>query len=299
MSASIIDGKKIAAEIQSEISVQVRRFVAKYGIKPGLAFILVGEDPASQIYVQMKGKACDEVGFYSVTERLPADVRESDVINIIHKFNQDSSIHGILIQLPLPPHVNEQKIIESIDPSKDVDGFHPYNVGKMVLGLPSLRPCTPSGIQELLVRSGHNPKGKHVVVVGRSNIVGKPVANILFQKQMNADAIVTVAHTGAEDISSFTKMADILIVSMGKPNSITGDMLKKGVIVVDVGINRIADTSSPKGYRIVGDVDFESANKVAYAITPVPGGVGPMTIAMLLRNTFDAAKNIQKTIRHS
>lgn len=299
MSASIIDGKKIAAEIQSEISVQVRRFVAKYGIKPGLAFILVGEDPASQIYVQMKGKACDEVGFYSVTERLPADVRESDVINIIHKFNQDSSIHGILIQLPLPPHVNEQKIIESIDPSKDVDGFHPYNVGKMVLGLPSLRPCTPSGIQELLVRSGHNPKGKHVVVVGRSNIVGKPVANILFQKQMNADAIVTVAHTGAEDISSFTKMADILIVSMGKPNSITGDMLKKGVIVVDVGINRIADTSSPKGYRIVGDVDFESANKVAHAITPVPGGVGPMTIAMLLRNTFDAAKNIQKTIRHS
>lgn len=299
MSASIIDGKKIATEIQSEISVQVRQFVAKYGIKPGLAFILVGEDPASQIYVQMKGKACDEVGFYSVTERLLENAPESEVLGVIEKFNRDSSIHGILIQLPLPPQINEQKMIESIDPMKDVDGFHPYNVGKMVLGLPTLRPCTPSGIQELLVRSGHNPKGKHVVVVGRSNIVGKPVANILLQKQMNADAIVTVAHTGTKDLSSYTKMADILIVSMGKPNSITGEMLKEGVIVVDVGINRIADTSSPKGYRIVGDVDFESANKIAHAITPVPGGVGPMTIAMLLKNTLDAAQNIEKTNRHS
>lgn len=292
MSAIVIDGKKIAEEIKEEVKGQVQEFKTQTGTVPGLAFILVGENPASQIYVTMKGKACEEVGFYSITDRLAKETSEAILIDRIRELNQNRAIHGILVQLPLPAHIDEQKVIESIDPSKDVDGFHPFNVGKLVLGQPTLRPCTPAGIQELLLRSGYDPKGKHVVVVGRSNIVGKPAANILLQKQLGANAIVTVAHTGATDLSRYTKMADILIASIGKANVITGGMLKEGVVVIDVGINRIDDPSSKVGYRIVGDVDFASASKVAKAITPVPGGVGPMTIAMLLKNTLQAAFDI-------
>ncbi len=292
MSAHIIDGKKIAEEIRSEIKQEVSRLKSEQGIVPGLAFILVGENPASQVYVKMKGKACEEVGFFSITERLPADTSEQVLLEKVQLFNNDPTIHGLLVQLPLPPHINEQHIIEAIDPRKDVDGFHPMNVGRLVIGLETFRSCTPAGIQELLVRSGNDPSGKHVVVVGRSNIVGKPVANILLQKQKGANAIVTVAHTGAKDLTPYTKEADILIAATGKAEVITGAMLKKGVVVIDVGINRVEDPMSKQGYRIVGDVHFESASRVASAITPVPGGVGPMTIAMLLKNTLQAARKL-------
>lgn len=288
--AEIIDGKKIAEEIRNEVKAETEQLKRTKGVTPGLAFILVGENPASQIYVRMKGKACDEMGFFSITDRLPADIPERTLLDRIEELNDDPTIHGILVQLPLPKHINETKVLELIKPSKDVDGFHPYNVGKLVVGEDTLKPCTPAGIQELLLRSGNDPKGKHVVVVGRSNIVGKPVANILLQKQVGANAVVTVAHTGASDLRRYTKEADILIAAMGKAESITGDMLKEGVVVIDVGMNRVDDPTAKNGYRIVGDVHFESASKVAKAITPVPGGVGPMTIAMLMKNTLKAAK---------
>ena len=289
MSAQIIDGKKIAEEIKAEVKRATMRLLETKRITPGLAFILVGENPASQVYVRMKGKACEEMGFYSVTERKSATISEQELIELIQEFNKDSKIHGILVQLPLPKHISESKIIEAIDPRKDVDGFHPINVGKLVVGEDTLKPCTPVGIQELLVRSGNDPAGKHVVVVGRSNIVGKPVANILLQKQTGANAVVTVAHTGARDLTPFTKSADILIAAMGKTEFIRGEMLREGVVVIDVGTNRVEDPAAKNGYRIVGDVHFESASKVAKAITPVPGGVGPMTIAMLMKNTLKAA----------
>jgi methylenetetrahydrofolate dehydrogenase (NADP+)/methenyltetrahydrofolate cyclohydrolase len=289
MSAQIIDGKKISESIRLEIKEATQRMKAERGVVPGLAFILVGENPASQSYVGMKGKACEEVGFYSVTERMPADTSEEVLLAKVRAFNHDPRIHGLLVQLPLPKHINEHNVIDAIDPRKDVDGFHPVNVGKLVIGQECLRPCTPAGIQELLMRSGNDPSGKHVVVVGRSNIVGKPIANILLQKQKGANAVVTIAHTGAPDLSLYTKRADILIAAIGKPEAITGAMLKEGVVVIDVGSNRIEDPSSKKGYRFVGDVHFESACKVASAITPSPGGVGPMTIAMLLKNTLQAA----------
>ena len=285
MSAQIIDGKAIAKGIRDEIRTQTAQLKKDRGLTPGLAFILVGENPGSQLYVSMKGKACEEVGFYSVTERMGADTKESVLLAKIQEFNQDRRIHGILVQLPLPGQISEQKVIEAIDPAKDVDGFHPYNVGEMMIGQPGLRPCTPAGILELLSRSGNDPAGKHVVVVGRSNIVGKPVAAMLLQKQPGANAVVTVAHTGAG--------ADILIAAMGKPRVIHGEMLKSGVVVIDVGTNRIDDPKAKRGYRTVGDVDFESAAKVAKAITPVPGGVGPMTIAMLLKNTLQVAESSQ------
>ncbi|HEX9829328.1 MAG TPA: bifunctional methylenetetrahydrofolate dehydrogenase/methenyltetrahydrofolate cyclohydrolase FolD [Bacteroidota bacterium] len=288
--AEIIDGKKIAEELRNEVKAETEQLKKTKGITPGLAFILVGENPASQVYVKMKGKACEEMGFYSITERMPENTSEQILLDKIQEFNNDAKIHGILVQLPLPKHINEAKVLELIKPSKDVDGFHPYNVGKLVVGEDTLKPCTPAGIQELLVRSGNDPKGKHVVVVGRSNIVGKPVANILLQKQAGANAVVTVAHTGAADITRFTKSADILIAAMGKAEVITGDMLKAGVVVIDVGVNRVDDPTAKNGYRLVGDVHFESASKVAKAITPVPGGVGPMTIAMLMKNTLKAAK---------
>ncbi len=288
--AELIDGKKIAEQIKNEVKAETERLKKTKGITPGLAFILVGENPASQVYVRMKGKACGEMGFFSITDRLPADTPEKSVLDRIQELNDDPKIHGILVQLPLPKHIHETKVLELIKPSKDVDGFHPYNVGKLVVGEDTLKPCTPAGIQELLLRSGNDPKGKHVVVVGRSNIVGKPVANILLQKQAGANAVVTVAHTGAADLRRYTKEADILIAAMGKPESITGDMLKEGVVVIDVGTNRVDDPTATNGYRIVGDVHFASASKVAKAITPVPGGVGPMTIAMLMSNTLKAAK---------
>lgn len=290
MPATIIDGKKIAEDIKREIKLETDKLKAERGITPGLAFILVGDNPASQSYVKMKGRGCEEMGFYSITEKLPAETSELQVLQLINQFNLNSKIHGILVQLPSPKHIDEQKIIAAIDYRKDVDGFHPINIGRLVIGLPCLKPCTPVGVQELLIRSGNDPAGKHVVVVGRSNIVGKPVMNILLQKQRGANAVVTIAHTGAKDISCFSKQADILIVAMGKAECITGDMIKPGAVVIDVGINRVDDAMAKNGYRIVGDVHFESASKVASAITPVPGGVGPMTIAMVLRNTLIAAK---------
>lgn len=289
MTAQIIDGRKIAEEIKQEVKESTEKLKRERNVTPGLAFILVGDNPASQVYVSMKGKGCEEVGFYSVTERMGADTSEKALLKKIEEFNGDSKIHGILVQLPLPRHISEQKVIDAIDPGKDIDGFHPVNVGKLVIGEPALRPCTPAGILELLTRSGNDPAGKHVVVVGRSNIVGKPVANMLLQKQSGANAIVTVAHTGAKDLRPYTKSADILIAAMGRAESITGDMLREGVVVIDVGTNRVEDSAAKKGYRIVGDVHFESASKIAKAITPVPGGVGPMTIAMLLKNTLQAA----------
>jgi methylenetetrahydrofolate dehydrogenase (NADP+)/methenyltetrahydrofolate cyclohydrolase len=294
MAADIIDGKKISEDIRREVKEATQRLKANQGFVPGLAFILVGENPASQSYVRMKGKACEEVGFYSVTERMPAETPQEVLLRKVDEFNSDPRIHGILVQLPLPKSIDEHKVLERIDPRKDVDGFHPINVGRLVIGEECMRPCTPAGIQELLMRSGNDPAGKHVVVVGRSNIVGKPAANILLQKQLGANAVVTVAHTGAKDLSVYTQMADILIAAIGKPEIITGAMLKEGVVVIDVGSNKIDDPASKNGYRFVGDVHFESACRVAKAITPVPGGVGPMTIAMLLKNTLQAAVNTQK-----
>jgi len=296
MAAKIIDGKAIAEQIRNEVRRETEQLKAERGFVPGLAFILVGENPASQVYVRMKGKACEEAGFHSITERLPATVPEQVLLDKVAQFNNDPKIHGLLIQLPLPRHINEQRVIESIDPEKDVDGFHPINIGRLVIGLDTFKSCTPAGIQELLMRSGNDPSGKHVVVVGRSTIVGKPVANILLQKQAGANAVVTVAHTGATDLLPYTKSADILIVAVGKAEVITGDMLKEGAVVIDVGINRVEDPSAKSGYRIVGDVHFASASKVAGAITPVPGGVGPMTIAMLLTNTLKAAKKVRTSV---
>ena len=289
MTAKIIDGKAIAAQIRQEVASEVLAMKGK-GVTPGLAFVLVGEHPASQVYVRMKGKACEEVGFVSRTDRLPAETTEAELLGLLGQLNSDPAFHGILVQLPLPDHINEATIIESIAPAKDVDGFHPVNVGKLVVGENTLRPCTPAGIQELLIRSGIDPAGKHVVVVGRSNIVGKPIANMLVQKQAGANAVVTIVHTGAADLRAYLPQADILIAAVGRPEVIRGEDLKPGVVVIDVGINRIDDATTKSGYRIVGDVDFSSASAVASAITPVPGGVGPMTIAMLLRNTLKACR---------
>ncbi len=288
MQVKIIDGRKISEEIKSEVKTQTLQLISDKGINPGLVFILVGDNPASQSYVKMKNKACDDVGFFHKTEILDSTVTEKEVLELIDKYNHDKKIHGILVQLPLPSHIDENKIIEAIDFQKDVDGFHPVNVGKLVIGQDCLRPATPSGIQELLSRSGIETSGKHVVVLGRSNIVGKPVANILLQKQTGANAVVTIAHTGTENITLYSKQADILICAIGKAEMISGYMIKPGSVVIDVGVNRVPDPSKPIGYKIVGDVHFESAVKIAGAITPVPGGVGPMTIAMLLKNTLKA-----------
>lgn len=287
--AKLIDGKQIAAQIKAEVKAQTDDLKRTKGITPGLAFILVGENPASQVYVRSKGKACEEMGFHSVTERLPDTTSQSELLDLIRRFNNDPQIHGILVQLPLPAHISEQTVIEAIDYRKDVDGFHLINVGRLVIGEDCLRPCTPAGVQELLIRSGNDPSGKHVVIVGRSNIVGKPLMNILVQKQKGANAVVTVAHTGARDLGQFTRQADIVVAAIGRAEAITGDMLKPGCVVIDVGINRIDDPSAKNGSRIVGDVHFASASAVASAITPVPGGVGPMTIAMLMQNTLKAA----------
>ncbi len=290
--ATLIDGKAIAAQIKREVTEEAKLLREKTGIVPGIAFILVGDDPASQSYVKMKGKTCEALGFYSITERLPEQTPERILVTLIERFNADPKIHGILVQLPLPRHLDEQRIISAIDYRKDVDGIHPTNMGKLVAGTNCFKPCTPLGIQELLIRSGNDPSGKHVVIAGRSNIVGKPIMNMLLQKQRGANAIVTIAHTGTDNIRIYTGQADILIAAIGKPEYITGDMIKPGAVVIDVGINRVPDPSSKNGYRIVGDVHFASVSKIASAITPVPGGVGPMTIAMLMRNTLTAAKII-------
>jgi methylenetetrahydrofolate dehydrogenase (NADP+)/methenyltetrahydrofolate cyclohydrolase len=285
----LIDGKAIAAEIKEEVRVQTARLRKLHRIRPGLAFLLVGDNAASQSYVRSKERACEYCGFHSSTVIMPADATEAAVLDRVDTWNIDPDIHGVLVQLPLPKHVNEDRVIEAISPRKDVDGFHPVNVGKLVIGQEAFLPCTPAGIRELLVRSNIDTVGKHVVVVGRSNIVGKPVANILLQKAEGANAVVTVAHSAAPDLARFTRDADILIVATGRVNTVTADMVREGVVVIDVGINRIDDATTTKGYRIVGDVDFEGVREKASAITPVPGGVGPMTIAMLMQNTLRAA----------
>ena len=286
---TIIDGKRISQEIKNEVKKATVLFKQEHGYVPGLAFILVGENPGSMSYVKSKGKACEEIGFHSITERLPESVSEKDVLALIDRFNNDDMIHGILVQLPLPKHINEQKVIEAISPSKDVDGFHPVSIGKMMIGIDTFYSATPFGIVELLKRSKIDPSGKHVVIAGRSNIVGKPIANMLVQKKEWANAVVTIVHTGTKDISYYTRQADILIAAIGRPLAITKEMVKPGVVVIDVGINRIDDSTSKTGTRLVGDVDFEGVKEIASAITPVPGGVGPMTIAMLMVNTLKAA----------
>lgn len=289
MAATIIDGKAIADGVRAEVRRAADELKRSRGITPGLAFILVGENPASQAYVRMKGKGCEEAGFYSITERLPGSASEEEVLELINRFNFDPRIHGILVQLPLPGHIREERVIRAIDYTKDVDGFHPVNVGRLVIGRPCLKPCTPLGIQELLARSGVQTDGRHVVVIGRSNIVGKPMANLLVQKAKGANAVVTVVHSAAKDPGRFTQQADILIAAMGKPRFVTAGMVKEGAVVIDVGINRVDDPSSKTGYRLVGDVDYDAVLPKAGMITPVPGGVGPMTIAMLLGNTLAAA----------
>ncbi len=289
MTAQIISGKELSKEIRAELKDEVTQLKEK-GITPGLAVILVGEDPASQVYVRNKGKACEKLGIHEVTETLPADTSEEVLLALVEKFNKDPTYHGILVQLPLPKHIDESKVLYAIDPRKDVDGFHPVNVGKLMIGDPDFLPCTPHGIQEMLLRSGNDPARKHVVVVGRSNIVGKPIANILLQKKDGANATVTICHTGTDDIAKFTREADIVIAATGWPNTVTADMVKDGVVVIDVGVNRVDDPSKERGYRLVGDVDFEGIKEKAAAISPVPGGVGPMTITMLMKNTVRAAK---------
>ncbi len=289
MSAQVISGNEVAKSIRAELKEEVSRMKAG-GVTPGLVVIIVGEDPASQVYVRKKGEACQELGIHSETIRLPADTKEEELLSMIDKYNADKKFDGILVQLPLPKHISEEKVLIRIDPGKDVDGFHPMNVGRMVVGAESYLPCTPAGIQELLVRSGNDPKGKHVVVLGRSNIVGKPITNILLQKAAGADATVTICHSRTQDLPKFSRQADILIAAMGVPNFVKADMVREGVVVIDVGVNRINDPNAKGGCRLVGDVDFESVKEKAKAITPVPGGVGPMTITMLMKNTVKAAK---------
>jgi methylenetetrahydrofolate dehydrogenase (NADP+)/methenyltetrahydrofolate cyclohydrolase len=291
--AKIISGKEIAKSIREELKVQADELIAK-GVTPGLAVVLVGEDPASQVYVRAKGKACDKLGIFSDTFKLPAETSEEELLKLIEKLNADSKIHGILVQLPLPKHIDENKVLMSIDPDKDVDGFHPVNVGRMLVGDECFLPCTPHGVQELLIRSGNDPEGKHVVVVGRSNIVGKPVAGILMQKKPGANATVTIAHSRTKNLTELTKCADIIVAAIGKPEFITAEMVKDGVVVIDVGVNQVGET--PEGKRILkGDVDFEAVKEKATAITPVPGGVGPMTITMLMQNTIKSAENTLKS----
>lgn len=293
MTARLIKGKEIAAEIRQEIAQGVAKLQAEKGIRPGLVTILVGQNPASESYVRAKQQAAHELGFYSIQETVPGEISQNDLLALIEKYNKDQKIHGILVQLPLPKHIDENKVLYAIDPDKDVDGFHPVNVGRMVVGQPAFLPCTPYGVQQMLIRSGVKTDGAEVVVVGRSNIVGKPIANMLLQKAAGANATVTICHTRTKDMVAHTRRADILIVAAGVPNAVTGDMVKPGAVVIDVGVNETGRT--PEGKRIlVGDVDFESVSKVASAITPVPGGVGPMTITMLMLNTLESAQRWAK-----
>ena len=290
MEPRILSGKETAQAMRDEMKAEIEKLKAAHDLVPGLAVVLIGDDPASMSYVKGKRKACDNVGIYSREYKFPAEYQEEDLLKLIDELNNDPQIHGILVQLPLPKHIDEKKVLNAIDPSKDVDGFHPVNVGKLMIGEGIFLPCTPHGIQQLLLRNGIEIGGKHVVIVGRSNIVGKPVAMILLQKKEGANATVTVCHTGTKDIGHFTRQADIVIAAAGRPNTVTGDMVSDGVVVVDVGVNRIEDPTKKSGFRLVGDVDFEGVSKKASAISPVPGGVGPMTITMLLHNTIKSAK---------
>jgi methylenetetrahydrofolate dehydrogenase (NADP+)/methenyltetrahydrofolate cyclohydrolase len=289
MGARIIDGKRIAQKMRDELKEEVENLKLK-GIVPGLCVILVGEDPASQSYVRAKERACEKIGIYSDDNRLPAETTQDELLNLIEKMNSDDKIHGILVQLPLPEQIDEQEVLLAIDPDKDVDGFHPINIGKMVAGQKAFLPCTPHGIIQLLIKSGVKIAGSHVVIVGRSNIVGKPLANLLIQKSPTGNATVTICHTRTRNLSEHTRQADILISAAGREGTITADMVKEGAVVVDVGVNRVEDPSKEKGYHLAGDVDFEAVKEKASLITPVPGGVGPMTITMLLYNTVESAK---------
>ena len=284
----LIDGKQLAQNLRGEIAAGVERLKAEKGVTPGLAVILVGDNPASVSYVTAKEKACAEAGMLSREIRLPAETTEADLVALVGELNDDPAIHGILVQLPVPKHISDKAVIDAIAPEKDVDGFTPVNVGRMMIGERCFLPCTPHGIIKLIEFSGMDLAGKHAVVIGRSNIVGKPVAALLARKETNAT--VTLCHTGTPDVGKFTRDADVVVVAAGRPNTLTGDMLKPGAVVIDVGVNRVPDATKPKGFRLVGDADFESCAKVAGAITPVPGGVGPMTITMLLWNTLESAR---------
>lgn len=286
---SIIDGKQIAEQMREELKVEVQALRGK-GIVPGLGVILVGEDPASHSYVTAKERACAEIGLHSDDNRLPADTPQDEIIALVERMNADPRIHGILVQLPLPKGIDEAAVLLRIHPDKDADGFHPVNVGRMVIGEWAPLPCTPHGVIQLLIRSGVEIAGADVVIVGRSNIVGKPLANMLMQKKEGANATVTVCHTGTRDVAHHTRRADIVVAAAGRPKTVTADMVREGAVIIDVGVNRVDDPTARRGYRLVGDVDFELVREKARLITPVPGGVGPMTIAMLLHNTIDAAK---------
>jgi len=288
--AERIDGTAVALAIRSEAAAKAKELTAK-GVRPGLAVVLVGDDPASAVYVRAKGKACEEAGMHSVTIRMSADTTQDALLAQVKALNEDAAIHGILVQMPLPKHIDSDRIIRTIRPEKDVDGFHPVNVGKNLIGeKDGFVPCTPAGVQELLARSGVQTKGAECVIVGRSNIVGKPMMALMIQQNAGANSTVTLCHSATKDLAAHTKRADILIVAAGRPNMVTGAMVKPGAVVIDVGINRVADASTKSGTRLVGDVEYATAVEVASKITPVPGGVGPMTIAMLLQNTVRAAE---------
>ena len=290
MPARILNGNEIAAELRAEVAEGVAQLTASGGPQPGLAAVLVGDDAASAVYVRNKGRACAEAGMHSETFHLPVDTLQDVLLSLIDRLNADDRFHGILVQLPLPAQIDEATAIERIAPAKDVDGLHPVSQGKMLQGEPTYLPCTPSGVQQVLLRSGYDPAGQHVVIVGRSNIVGKPLAALLMQRSIGGNATVTVCHTRTRNLSDITRQADILVAAMGVPGAITADMVRDGAVVIDVGINRVDDATRRRGYRLVGDVDFDAVAAKSEAITPVPGGIGPMTIAMLLSNTLDAAR---------
>ena len=286
----ILDGAALAKEVRAEVAVGVAEMLQSHGVTPGLAAVLVGDDPASAIYVRNKRQACAEVGMVSETFQMPASTSQAEIIDLVDSLNTNPQFHGILVQLPLPGHLDEQAVVQTMLPAKDVDGIHPFNLGKLAQGSPDYVPGTPAGIQQILLRNGYDPAGRHVVVCGRSNIVGKPLAILLMQRRDGANATVTVCHTRTRNLADLTRQADILVATMGQPRGITADMVKEGVVVVDVGINRVEDATRKRGYRLVGDVDFEAVAQKAAAITPVPGGVGPMTVAMLLVNTLAAVR---------
>jgi methylenetetrahydrofolate dehydrogenase (NADP+) / methenyltetrahydrofolate cyclohydrolase len=293
--AKIISGQELSEIMRAEIARDAAQFKQATGVTPGLAVVLVGSDPASEVYVRMKGKAADKAGFYSRQITLPEKTSEAELLNTVAGLNADARVHGILVQLPLPKHIESRKVLLAIDPAKDVDGFHPINAGRLAIGDPDVLPaCTPAGIIEMLLRSGYDTKGKHVVVVGRSTIVGRPVALLLLRDGRGGNATVTITHSRTRNLAEITRQADILIAAVGKAELIRADMVKPGVVVIDVGVNRVDDATAPKGYRLVGDVAFAEVSKVAEAISPVPGGVGPMTITMLLRNTLEAARQIHE-----
>jgi methylenetetrahydrofolate dehydrogenase (NADP+)/methenyltetrahydrofolate cyclohydrolase len=291
MAARLIDGKKIAEEIKAELLQRIVLLQSR-GVTPGLAVVLVGNEPASAVYVNAKAKMCETLGLFSQVHRCEEKTSDAELLELLARLNHDPKIHGILVQSPLPKHIDEQRVFEHVAPEKDVDGFHPFNRGRLQLGEETFAPCTPAGVQELLTRSGFSVNGKHVVILGRSPIVGLPLALLFLQKNNAANATVTVCHSATKDLATHTNAADILVAAIGRANFVTADMVKEGAVVIDVGINRIVDAASSKGYRLVGDVDFDAVQHKAGAITPVPGGVGPMTIMMLMRNTILAAERI-------